>query len=201
MFDLPYRRWLDAAHLIVIGAGAYIANSPKAELGLVGGLLAASGFVMIAGNEWGCMVNKSKELSPDQRLVPESELRIIGAAKLEQKYEHPGDGWKATKRAAGFAFNQTLAPVKIDQERKVAQILNTQRLSGLKMDISETFWVREKHWDGSRDSFIAFRGKWEYYKIVGKRGDAGNSRFEIMNEGAIERIANGSLKLPTPPNM
>jgi hypothetical protein len=207
MFDLPYRRWLDAVHIVVIGAGAYIANSPKAELGLVGGLLAASGFVMIAGNEWGCMVNKSKELSPDQRLVPESELRAIGAAGIvskqpaEQKPRLFLDG-----KPAGFAYNQTLAPVKVDYEREFCKTLVGMKEVSGKMDISETYWLKGGHWEKinpqlTPSDFKQMRNKFEYYKIIAKKGTADNSPYIVLNEGAIELRAAGRAKFPSPPGM
>jgi hypothetical protein len=45
------------------------------------------------------------------------------------------------------------------------------------------------------------RSKFEYYKIVGKKGSASNSPYIVLNEGAIELRAAGRAKFPTPPGM
>jgi hypothetical protein len=98
-------------------------------------------------------------------------------------------------------LSQAVTMPKLDKEREIARILNDQRVGGMKMDISETFWIRNGHWKDTPEGFRAIRNKWEYYKIVGKRGAASNSPYSIQNEQAVELIATGKLRLPTPPGM
>jgi hypothetical protein len=96
-------------------------------------------------------------------------------------------------------LNQVVSTPKLDYERILARKLIEMRDGGFPMNISETYWIREAHWKEGPESFRAIRSKWEYYKIVGKRGSASNSRYQIENERGVELIATGRLDLPTPP--
>ncbi len=98
-------------------------------------------------------------------------------------------------------FNQVISLPKIDKEIMLAKTLNNMRIGGFKMDISESYWIRDNHWSDSPETFRATRGKWEHYQIVGKRGNSSNSRYEVMNERAVELIAQGRIKLPPPPEL
>lgn len=203
MFDLPYKRWLDFIHLGVIGGGAAIAHQfPGSPFDLIGGLIAASGFVMIAGNEWGCMVNKSKELAPNQSLLSEAELREIGQANYDAKHK-PVETPKPKINIYGndkvFALN--LQPVKVDYEREFCKTLVDMKRGGFDMNISEKYWLKEGRWKGVPSEFIGMRNKFEYYHIFGKKGSATNSPFVVLNEQAVEMRAEGKLRLPTPPGL
>lgn len=91
--------------------------------------------------------------------------------------------------------------VRVDaMEQGLAQTLVDQKAFNGVMNISESFWIRDGHWKGTPEQFRAVRGKWQFYNIVEKKSDAANSKYRIVNDGAVERIARGMF-LPPPPSL
>jgi hypothetical protein len=205
MFENP-RPSHQIISLTAMGVGFYMGlNLPNTwPVVMTGGGLIILGVAWGIGNEIGYSADKisrAKSLDiidrkQDERDV-QAKLRAMG--EPEQGENFLGllkIGGKPYKEAV---YTQTVAPVKIDHERSMAKLLVAMRDGGFPMNISESYWIREGRWKDGPESFRMTRGKWEYYNIVGKRGSASNSRYEIQNERGVELIASGSLRLPPPP--
>jgi hypothetical protein len=204
----PYHHLIDLAGF---GAGFAMAfHSTGSGDALASGLVMIMAVASFLGNEYGQIEDKKVETATRLKLLQEGksefELRQIGAAGLvskqpaEQKPRMFVDG-----KPAGFAYNQTLAPVKVDYEREFCKTLVSMKQVSGEMDISETYWLKGKHWQKmdsqlTPSGFIAMRDKFEYWKIVGKKGGASNSPYVVLNEHAIVQRAMGKLDIPTPPN-
>lgn len=204
MFSNP-QHW---HNLLYLGGGAagYTIGHAQPSLTVlfdaVGGIaLIVVASVLVIGNEYGMAREKDKEVSSFKMLDrTQAERDAVFAARAAGVKESKPPV-NVFKQGPMLVRSQDVVVPQFDKEREIARVLNDQRVSGFKMDISETFWIRDGHWKGLLVEFRAIRSKWEYYKIVGKRGTASNSPYDVLNEQAVELIAMGRVKLPPPPEM
>lgn len=188
-------RWLlNALCALPVAAGIeQVYKTPAEPLAFAGCSLIAIGTVFIVGNEAHGILSHIERLAGYSILDKNLDAQEITIRNRVQ----PAPGRHIPNLNT---LNQVVNIPKIDLEREMARTLNNMRLGGFKMDISETYWIREKHWNGEPSEFKGTRAKWEHYNIVRKKGSASNSQYVVMNERAVELIANGSIKLPTPPS-
>ena len=204
IYDKP-RPWHGLFGAAIMAGGLWIGyNTPLATMRI--NEAAASAFLYVGGWLWavnGVLMGYHKKLESDSLAVIDRRQEVIDAFAKQRANGAPEKEAlppiKVDGRPLGMAYTQTAQPVRLDYERSMATALVQMRDAGFPMNISETYWIREGHWKDGPESFRMTRGKWEYYNIVGKRGSASNSRYEIQNERGVELIADGKLKLPPPP--
>ncbi len=200
MFSYTPNRWLlNALCAIPVGAGVeMVYKTPSDPLAFAGCSLMAIGTVFIIGNEAHGILSRIERLAGYSILDKNLDSDEI---TLRQRAQYTAPIKSNGKLEGTVVMDQSVAMPKIDRERELARTLNDMRLGGFKMDISESYWIRAGHWKDSPETFRVTRAKWQHYGIVGKRGDASNSRYEIQNEKAIELIGSGKLHLPPLPQM
>jgi hypothetical protein len=200
----------NGAGLVVGALGLYVCNNaPSAWYNsLAGGALIVCGAATWISNEarWVWTTRKAMaEVELANTLAggdtQKREARQIQRAKSSEPPIY-SEG-RPVNMAAAEQYNQTVQQERLqrvdDRERYVARTLVEQESFNGKMNIAESFWIRDGHWQGSAEEFRAMRLKWEAYKIVAKRNDASNARYEVVNGEAVGLIATGRLKLPPPP--
>lgn len=206
IYDDP-RPWHGVFGFGLIAGGMWVGhNLPLATLRI--NETASTVLLWVGGWLWsvnGILMSYHKKIEADSLVILDrhQEEHNEVAKELAKSWTRPGK--EPLPKINVFqqgsqVYANTVAPVKIDRERELARTLVTMRDSGFPMNISETYWIREGRWKDGPESFRATRGKWEFYNIVGKRGNASNSRYEIQNERGVELIADGKLKLPPPPS-
>jgi hypothetical protein len=196
----------------LVGAtGLYLCiNGPSAwYTSLAGGLL-----IVCGGTSWFC--NEVRWTYNDEQKAKALEA-VLASGRSDADFAEAGQkAWDAKyapkekkpkiyvdgKPVLAQEYLQDVTAVRLERvdrsEQYVAQTLVDQRDLNGGMNISESFWLRDGHWKDGPDSFRNLRNKWEFYKIVGKRGAASNSRYQVENERAVELIADGRLILPPP---
>lgn len=201
MFAKVIRPWHHAVDIaLFMGGWSASLHADAGGTMTAGVLLMVMGTASFIGNEYGLVIEKKKELEYLTDLDRTQEVR--SAAVFERTNHTPEIKPKLNLFQRGQnVYNQIMSAPKIDHERGMANTLVAMRDGGFKMDISESYWIRDGHWKDTPQTFRATRAKWEHYQIVGKRGTASNSRYEIQNERAVELIAQGRVRLPSPNSM
>jgi hypothetical protein len=93
-------------------------------------------------------------------------------------------------------YSQDIQPLALDHERKFARTLIHQRNNNLKVQLTETYWIKEKRFGESRDAFVSMMDKWEYHGLSGREG--GQDKRVIKDWRKVRLVEQG-LKLPPPP--
>jgi len=91
---------------------------------------------------------------------------------------------------------QVTAAPRFDAERMVARTLIDQRNHNLKVDLTESFWVKRGNFKGSRDQFVEMKDKWIRHGIIYKTGDRKNAPSDVRDWRKVRLIADGN-PLPT----
>jgi hypothetical protein len=97
-----------------------------------------------------------------------------------------------TKRALMQTHAQVVTAPKIDAEQKVARTLIDQRNHNMKVDLTETFWIKRGNFEGSRDQFVAMKDKWIKHGVIYKTGDRKNAPHDVKDWRRVRLIAGGN---------
>lgn len=100
-----------------------------------------------------------------------------------------------TLRAIPELKAQTVAVVKIDAEQKFARTLIDQRNHNLEVNMTETYWIKGKRFDGSRDEFVQMLERWEYHGLSER---AGKQQKRVPKDWRMIRLVAQGEKLPPP---
>lgn len=76
-------------------------------------------------------------------------------------------------------------------ERLVAFAILGQKDSDLPVNLTEKFWITEKHFEGSREQWALMMRDWESRGAVKRKGRAKNSGYEPYDWREIRRILRG----------
>jgi len=97
-------------------------------------------------------------------------------------------------------YQQMAVGVKFDMERQFAKtllIMRDHQPGDKSVNLTEEYWKKPNKF-GSRESYIAVRGKWDEYGIIGRESAKKNARFVVRKWDVVQAVADGT-KLPPPP--
>ena len=107
---------------------------------------------------------------------------------------------KPQLKVMGQVFAKTVEPVRMNEERKMANILLHQKRHNFDVKLTEAYWIESKprRFGGSRDEFVAVLDKWGRWRIIERKNPNNpKSSYMVQDWRGLELVAAGE-ELPPP---